>query len=247
MDVGCVGWEWLRIGKCPVELAPRPLATGALLVLWTASGKTPPRQHPALPHSHRCWIWWFCHKNKSPVLSSCLWSAPSPSSSHALPSHSQTSTLPSLFVPYKFFFYTCPTHSCLLTRLDTPQGSWSLRGLNVFESPSDIIYAYLSLFLTDHFQFATAPVHSIMEDEPKLAWSLVTLPPIQKFIRASVHSMVCGTCLAVLAQYFHIQHLSRFPWRHHYNAIKRLESSSGPDTITSHSNIKNLVLRHILP
>ena len=34
-----MGWGWLGIGKCPVELAPRPLATGAILVLRTGSGK----------------------------------------------------------------------------------------------------------------------------------------------------------------------------------------------------------------
>ena len=51
-----VGWGWLGIGKCPVELAPRPLATGAILVLRTGSGKKPPRQYPAWPHRYWCWI-----------------------------------------------------------------------------------------------------------------------------------------------------------------------------------------------
>ena len=32
-------WGWLGIGKCPVELVSRPLATGAILVLRTGSGK----------------------------------------------------------------------------------------------------------------------------------------------------------------------------------------------------------------
>ena len=132
------------------------------------SDKKPPRQHPALPHRHRCWIWWLCHNNESTVLSSCLWSAPSTSSSRALPSYSQTSPLPSLLMPCPFFFCTCPTHSCLLTRFGRTMGSWSLRSLNVLESPSDIIGVYLSIFLlTDRFQCARAPVDYITEDEPQ--------------------------------------------------------------------------------
>ena len=50
------GWMVGKWSGDGLELAPRPLATGAILVLRTGSGKKTPRQHPALPHRHRCWI-----------------------------------------------------------------------------------------------------------------------------------------------------------------------------------------------
>ena len=51
--VDCCQWAlWAAVsGHCGL------LSVGAVdCCLWTGSGKTPPRQHPALPHSHRCWI-----------------------------------------------------------------------------------------------------------------------------------------------------------------------------------------------